>query len=108
MMTISENFYSSNKMSNIYKMNDRVVHRDSYDDVKSSSSEKCELLTKRGFKPSDMFDPQKKAFLTNLSYKLFPVSWVSLLYSNLDLVGASNTAKMRMCRKELYWDLHFL
>ncbi|XP_026317189.1 uncharacterized protein LOC113228176 isoform X3 [Hyposmocoma kahamanoa] len=72
MMTISENFYSSNKMSNIYKMNDRVVHRDSYDDVKSSSSEKCELLTKRGFKPSDMFDPQKKAFLTNLSYKLFP------------------------------------
>lgn len=75
-------------------MNDRVVHRDSYDDVKSSSSEKCELLTKRGFKPSDMFDPQKKAFLTNLSYKLFPVSWVSLLYSNLVLVGASNTAKI--------------
>lgn len=74
-------------------MNDRVVHRDSYDDVKSSSSEKCELLTKRGFKPSDMFDPQKKAFLTNLSYKLFPVSWVSLLYSNLDLVGASNTCQ---------------
>lgn len=108
MMTISENFYSSNKMSNIYKMNDRVVHRDSYDDVKSSSSEKCELLTKRGFKPSDMFDPQKKAFLTNLSYKLFPVSWVSLLYSNLDLVDASNTAETTVCRKELCWDLHFL
>ncbi|XP_052753147.1 uncharacterized protein LOC113513351 isoform X3 [Galleria mellonella] len=75
MMTISERQYSSNKMSSIHKINDRVVHRDSYDDVKSSSSVNSALVTKRGFKPSDMFDPQKKAFLTNLSYKLFPVSW---------------------------------
>ncbi|XP_059047033.1 uncharacterized protein LOC131842502 isoform X3 [Achroia grisella] len=72
MMTISERQYSSNKMSSIHKINDRVVHRDSYDDVKSSSSINSALVTKRGFKPSDMFDPQKKAFLTNLSYKLFP------------------------------------
>ncbi|XP_059047032.1 uncharacterized protein LOC131842502 isoform X2 [Achroia grisella] len=78
MMTISERQYSSNKMSSIHKINDRVVHRDSYDDVKSSSSINSALVTKRGFKPSDMFDPQKKAFLTNLSYKLFPVSWEDL------------------------------
>ncbi|KAJ0171183.1 hypothetical protein K1T71_013382 [Dendrolimus kikuchii] len=72
MMTISESQYSSNKMSTIHKINDRVVHRDSFDDVKSSSSVNSALITKRGFKPSDMFDPQKKEFLTNLSYKLFP------------------------------------
>ncbi|XP_050357166.1 uncharacterized protein LOC126777909 isoform X1 [Nymphalis io] len=75
MMTISESQYSSNKMSSIHKINDRVVHRDSFDDVKSSSSVNSSLITKRGFKPSDMFDPKKKEFLTNLSYKLFPVSW---------------------------------
>ncbi|XP_030024854.1 uncharacterized protein LOC115443543 isoform X2 [Manduca sexta] len=72
MMTISESQYSSNKMSSIHKINDRVVHRDSFDDVQSSSSVNSTLVTKRGFKPSDMFDPQKKEFLTNLSYKLFP------------------------------------
>ncbi|XP_050357172.1 uncharacterized protein LOC126777909 isoform X3 [Nymphalis io] len=78
MMTISESQYSSNKMSSIHKINDRVVHRDSFDDVKSSSSVNSSLITKRGFKPSDMFDPKKKEFLTNLSYKLFPVSWEDL------------------------------
>ncbi|XP_073959027.1 uncharacterized protein isoform X4 [Choristoneura fumiferana] len=72
MMTISESQYSSNKMSSYRSINDRVVHRDSYDDVKSSSSVNSALVTKRGFKPSDMYDPQKKEFLTNLSYKLFP------------------------------------
>ncbi|CAH2061076.1 unnamed protein product, partial [Iphiclides podalirius] len=72
MMTISESQYSSNKMSSIHKINDRVVHKDSFDDVKSSSSVNSTLITKRGFKPSDMYDPQKKEFLTNLSYKLFP------------------------------------
>lgn len=72
MMTISESQYSSNKMSSIHKINDRVVHRDSFDDIKSSSSVNSSLITKRGFKPSDMFDPKKKEFLTNLSYKLFP------------------------------------
>nr|XP_021204170.1 uncharacterized protein LOC101746247 isoform X1 [Bombyx mori]XP_021204171.1 uncharacterized protein LOC101746247 isoform X1 [Bombyx mori] len=75
MMTVSETQFSSNKMSSIHKINDRVVHRDSFDDVQSSSSVNSTLVTKRGFKPSDMFDPQKKEFLTNLSYKLFPVSW---------------------------------
>ncbi|XP_063542908.1 uncharacterized protein LOC134751429 isoform X4 [Cydia strobilella] len=72
MMTISENQYSSNKMSSFYSVNDRVVHRDSYNDVNSSSSVNSALVTKRGFKPSDMYDPQKREFLTNLSYKLFP------------------------------------
>lgn len=72
MMTISESQYSSNKMSSIHKVNDRIIHRDSFDDVKSSSSVNSTLVTKRGFKPSDMYDPQKKEFLTNLSYKLFP------------------------------------
>ncbi|CAK1546734.1 unnamed protein product [Leptosia nina] len=72
MMTISESQFSSNKMSSIHKINDRVVHKDAFDDVKSSSSVNSTLVTKRGFKPSDMFDPQKKEFLTNLSYKLFP------------------------------------
>ncbi|XP_045507503.1 uncharacterized protein LOC123703508 isoform X3 [Colias croceus] len=72
MMTISESQFSSNKMSSIHKINDRVVHKDAFDDVKSSSSVNSTLITKRGFKPSDMFDPQKKEFLTNLSYKLFP------------------------------------
>lgn len=80
-MTISESQYSSNKMSSIHKINDRVVHRDSFDDIKSSSSVNSSLITKRGFKPSDMFDPKKKEFLTNLSYKLFPVSWVSYIFS---------------------------
>ncbi|XP_047037169.1 uncharacterized protein LOC124642653 isoform X1 [Helicoverpa zea] len=75
MMTISESQFSSNKMSSIHKINDRIVHRDSFDDTKSSSSVNSTLITKRGFKPSDMYDPQKKEFLTNLSYKLFPVSW---------------------------------
>ncbi|XP_038219279.1 uncharacterized protein LOC119837640 isoform X3 [Zerene cesonia] len=78
MMTISESQFSSNKMSSIHKINDRVVHKDAFDDVKSSSSVNSTLITKRGFKPSDMFDPQKKEFLTNLSYKLFPVSWEDL------------------------------
>ncbi|XP_032524907.1 uncharacterized protein LOC116775945 isoform X3 [Danaus plexippus] len=78
MMTISESQYSSNKMSSIHKVNDRVVHKDSFDDVTSSSSVNSSLITKRGFKPSDMFDPKKKEFLTNLSYKLFPVSWEDL------------------------------
>ncbi|XP_063542907.1 uncharacterized protein LOC134751429 isoform X3 [Cydia strobilella] len=78
MMTISENQYSSNKMSSFYSVNDRVVHRDSYNDVNSSSSVNSALVTKRGFKPSDMYDPQKREFLTNLSYKLFPVSWEHL------------------------------
>ncbi|XP_034836832.1 uncharacterized protein [Maniola hyperantus] len=72
MMTISESQFSSNKRSSIHKINDRVVHRDSFDDVTSSSSVNSSLVTKRGFKPSDMFDPKKKEFLTNLSYKLFP------------------------------------
>ncbi|XP_063370007.1 uncharacterized protein LOC134658306 isoform X3 [Cydia amplana] len=72
MMTISENQYSSNKMSSFYSVNDRVLHRDSYNDVNSSSSVNSALVTKRGFKPSDMYDPQKREFLTNLSYKLFP------------------------------------
>ncbi|XP_047519390.1 uncharacterized protein LOC125059152 isoform X4 [Pieris napi] len=72
MMTISESQFSSNKMSSIHKINDRVVHKDAFDDVKSSSKVNSTLITKRGFKPSDMFDPQKKEFLTNLSYKLFP------------------------------------
>ncbi|XP_041983974.1 uncharacterized protein LOC121736682 isoform X5 [Aricia agestis] len=75
MMTISESQFSSNKMSSVHKVNDRVVHRDNFDDVTSSSSVNSALITKRGFKPSDMFDPHKKEFLTNLSYKLFPVSW---------------------------------
>lgn len=78
MMTISESQFSSNKMSSIHKINDRIVHKDSFDDTKSSSSVNSTLITKRGFKPSDMYDPQKKEFLTNLSYKLFPVSWVSV------------------------------
>ncbi|CAH0764696.1 unnamed protein product [Diatraea saccharalis] len=78
MMTISESQYSSNKRSSIHKINDRVIHRDSYNDVNSSSSVNSSLVTKRGFKPSDMYDPQKKAFLTNLSYKLFPVSWENI------------------------------
>ncbi|XP_034836837.1 uncharacterized protein [Maniola hyperantus] len=78
MMTISESQFSSNKRSSIHKINDRVVHRDSFDDVTSSSSVNSSLVTKRGFKPSDMFDPKKKEFLTNLSYKLFPVSWEDL------------------------------
>ncbi|XP_047519389.1 uncharacterized protein LOC125059152 isoform X3 [Pieris napi] len=78
MMTISESQFSSNKMSSIHKINDRVVHKDAFDDVKSSSKVNSTLITKRGFKPSDMFDPQKKEFLTNLSYKLFPVSWDDL------------------------------
>ncbi|XP_045779651.1 uncharacterized protein LOC123877178 isoform X2 [Maniola jurtina] len=78
MMTISESQFSSNKRSSIHKINDRVVHRDSFDDVTSSSSVNSSLITKRGFKPSDMFDPKKKEFLTNLSYKLFPVSWEDL------------------------------
>ncbi|XP_026730937.1 uncharacterized protein LOC113496054 isoform X3 [Trichoplusia ni] len=72
MMTISESQFSSNKMSSIHKLNDRIIHKDSFDDTKSSSSVNSTLITKRGFKPSDMFDPQKKEFLTNLSYKLFP------------------------------------
>ncbi|XP_041983971.1 uncharacterized protein LOC121736682 isoform X2 [Aricia agestis] len=72
MMTISESQFSSNKMSSVHKVNDRVVHRDNFDDVTSSSSVNSALITKRGFKPSDMFDPHKKEFLTNLSYKLFP------------------------------------
>ncbi|XP_035458583.1 uncharacterized protein LOC118281898 isoform X4 [Spodoptera frugiperda] len=72
MMTISESQFSSNKMSSIHKINDRIVHKDSFDDTKSSSSVNSTLITKRGFKPSDMYDPQKKEFLTNLSYKLFP------------------------------------
>ncbi|KAJ8707510.1 hypothetical protein PYW08_010762 [Mythimna loreyi] len=75
MMTISESQFSSNKMSSIHKINDRIIHKDSFDDTKSSSSVNSTLITKRGFKPSDMYDPQKKEFLTNLSYKLFPVSW---------------------------------
>ncbi|XP_050685282.1 uncharacterized protein LOC126979790 isoform X1 [Leptidea sinapis] len=75
MMTISESQFSSNKMSSIHKINDRVVHKDAFDDVNTSSSVNSTLITKRGFKPSDMFDPKKKEFLTNLSYKLFPVSW---------------------------------
>lgn len=81
-MTISESQFSSNKMSSIHKLNDRIIHKDSFDDTKSSSSVNSTLITKRGFKPSDMFDPQKKEFLTNLSYKLFPVSWVSRIQSN--------------------------
>lgn len=88
MMTISESQYSSNKMSSFRKINDRVVHRDSYDDVKSSSSiNSSALITKRGFKPSDMFDPQKKEFLTNLSYKLFPenIEFKPLLQTEVDL-----------------------
>ncbi|XP_022835654.1 uncharacterized protein LOC111363037 isoform X4 [Spodoptera litura] len=72
MMTISESQFSSNKMSSIHKINDRIIHKDSFDDTKSSSSVNSTLITKRGFKPSDMYDPQKKEFLTNLSYKLFP------------------------------------
>ncbi|XP_075987022.1 uncharacterized protein LOC142983813 isoform X4 [Anticarsia gemmatalis] len=72
MMTISESQFSSNKMSSIHTFNDRIIHKDSFDDTKSSSSVNSTLITKRGFKPSDMYDPQKKEFLTNLSYKLFP------------------------------------
>ncbi|KAG7296857.1 hypothetical protein JYU34_019713 [Plutella xylostella] len=78
MMTISESQYSSNKMSSFHKINDRIVHQNNFDDVHSSSSHNNALITNRGFKPSDMYDPQKKEFLTNLSYKLFPVSWEDL------------------------------
>lgn len=78
MMTISESEYSSKNMSSIFRVDDRVVHRDNYNDVQQSSTVNSALVTKRGFKPSDMFDPQKKEFLTNLSYKLFPVSWEDL------------------------------
>ncbi|XP_077288457.1 uncharacterized protein LOC143912886 isoform X2 [Arctopsyche grandis] len=72
MMTISESNYSSNQMSSIRTINDKVVHQDNFNDVQQSSSTNSALITKRGFKPSDMFDPQKKEFLTSLSYKLFP------------------------------------
>ncbi|GBP36032.1 hypothetical protein EVAR_29162_1 [Eumeta japonica] len=98
MMTISESQYSSNKMSSIHKINDRVVHRDSFGDVQQSSSVNSTLVTKRGFKPSDMFDPQKKEFLTNLSYKLFPVSWVSRLDHHFK--AASNESFME-CHKDV-------
>ncbi|XP_063389668.1 uncharacterized protein LOC134675394 isoform X1 [Cydia fagiglandana] len=87
MMTISENQYSSNKMSSFYSVNDRVVHRDSYNDVNSSSSVNSALVTKRGFKPSDMYDPQKREFLTKLSYKLFPVSLNDGEYARSDTVA---------------------
>jgi hypothetical protein len=29
------------------------------------------IIAKRGFKPSDRFDPQKKSFLTDLSQKIW-------------------------------------
>lgn len=91
-MTISESQFSSNKMSSYHKINDRIVHRDNFDDVQSSSSVNSALVTKRGFKPSDMYDPRKKEFLTNLSYKLFPVSWVSRNFSVSKLAASNNAS----------------
>jgi hypothetical protein len=31
----------------------------------------CQIIAKRGFKPSDRFDPQKKAFLVDLSNQIW-------------------------------------
>lgn len=90
MMTISESNYSSKNMSTVHTLNNKVVHQDSFNDVQQSSSTNSSLITNRGFKPSDMFDPQKKEFLTNLSYKLFPVSWVSWQVSIFFTVSKAN------------------
>lgn len=98
MMTISESNYSSNKMSTIRTINDKVVHQDNFNDVQQSSSTNSALITKRGFKPSDMFDPQKKEFLTSLSYKLFPVSWVSRSIS-FSYAGLTKTMQLTTFEK---------
>lgn len=37
---------------------------------RTSSASNCEVLTNRGFKPSDRRDPQKREFLINLSKKI--------------------------------------
>lgn len=48
--------------------------------LQKSFSTNCVIETKRGFKPSDIRDPNKKQFLTNLTHqiwKVVPVSFVS-------------------------------
>lgn len=44
---------------------------------KSCSSNNVEVLTKRGFKPSDRRDPHKRQFLMNLSKQIWHYNVVS-------------------------------
>ncbi|PSN50456.1 hypothetical protein C0J52_04967 [Blattella germanica] len=43
---------------------------------KSHSTSNCVIVSKRGFKPSDRYDPHKKEFLTNLTQKMWRLSLV--------------------------------
>nr|CAD7204877.1 unnamed protein product [Timema douglasi] len=43
---------------------------------KSQSTSNCVIISKRGFKPSDRFDPHKREFLTTLSSRLLHISLV--------------------------------
>lgn len=45
--------------------------------IQKSASASGIIESGRGFKPSDMFDPRKKEFMTNLSHKLLHLSKVS-------------------------------
>lgn len=38
---------------------------------RSMSANNCQIVNKRGFKPSDRFDPSKKAFLLSLSKQIW-------------------------------------
>jgi hypothetical protein len=43
---------------------------------KSQSASNCVIVNKRGFKPSDRYDPHKREFLTTLTHKLWHISLV--------------------------------
>ncbi|XP_063226408.1 uncharacterized protein LOC134533095 [Bacillus rossius redtenbacheri] len=43
---------------------------------KSHTTGHCVIVSKRGFKPSDRFDPHKREFLTTLTNKLLHISLV--------------------------------
>jgi hypothetical protein len=43
---------------------------------KSHSTSSCVVINKRGFKPSDRYDPHKREFLTTLTHKLWHISLV--------------------------------
>lgn len=55
---------TSNSQHNSYGSNGPQLER-------SLSTANCEVINKRGFKPSDRFDPAKKEFLLGLSKQIW-------------------------------------
>jgi hypothetical protein len=70
------NLTTSKSASNVLNLHKFYQQQSSNTLRKSHSTSNCVIVSKRGFKPSDRYDPHKREFLTTLTHKLLHLSLV--------------------------------